>query len=135
MITINIANDKSKTDLCYKLTHTGQYPDINSNVLWNYQVLWIKSFYCRAEIICSSSEKFRFQINNIKSFLSWNGYPSFTRNSIIKQLKTSPKKVEKEKDDRKIIWIQLPYLGNIGDNMKKNFLRKCKNVYKKILVL
>ena len=36
-------------------------------------------------------------------FMSWNGCPSFARNSIIKRLKTSPKKVEKEKDDRKII--------------------------------
>ena len=47
-----------------------------------------------------------------------NGYPSFTRYSIIKQLKISPKKVGKEKDDRKIIWISLLYRGNIGDNMK-----------------
>ena len=56
--------------------------------------------------------------------MSWNCYPSFTRNSIIKRLKTSPKKVEKEKEDRKIIWIRLPYLGNISDNMKKNCFKK-----------
>ena len=49
--------------------------------------------------------------------MSWNGCPSFTRNSIIKQLKAFPKKAEKEKDDRKIIWIRLPYLGNIDDSM------------------
>ena len=61
-------------------------------------------------------------------FMSWNGYPSFTRNSIIKQLKTSLKKVEKEKDDRKIIWIRLSYLGNTGDNRKKNCFKKVQNV-------
>ena len=53
-------------------------------------------------------------------FISWNGYSSFTRNSITKRLKTRPKNVEKEKYDRKIIWIRLPYLGNIGNDMKKN---------------
>ena len=100
---LDIAINKNKTDLYYKPTHTSQYPDINSNVSWNYKISWIKSLYYRAEKICSSSEKFRFQINKIKMFMFWNGYPSFTRNSIIKQLKTSPKKVEKEKDDRKII--------------------------------
>ena len=100
--------DKNKTDLYYKLTHTGQYSDINSNVPWNYKVSWTKSLYHRADKIFSSSEKLRFQINEIEMFMSWNGYPSFTRNSIIKRLKTSPKKIEKEKDDRKIIWIRLP---------------------------
>ena len=33
--------------------------------------------------------------------MTWNGYRFFTR--IIKRLKTSPEKVEKEKHDRKII--------------------------------
>ena len=35
---LDIAIDKNKTDLYYKLTHTGQYFDINSNVPWNYKV-------------------------------------------------------------------------------------------------
>ena len=121
---LDITIDKNKTDLYYKPTHTGQYSDINSNVPWNYKVSRIKSLYHRADKICSSSEKIRFQINKIKMFMSWNGYPYFTRNSIIKRLKTSTKKVEKEKDDRKIIWIRLPYLGNICDNMKKNCFKK-----------
>ena len=47
-----------------------------------------------------------------------------TRNSIIKRLKISPKKIEKEKDDKKIMWIRLRYLGNIGDSMKKNYFKK-----------
>ena len=54
----------------------------------------------------------------------WNDYTSSTRNSIIKRLKTSPKKVEKEKDDRKTIWIRLPYNGNTCDNRKKK-VQKC----------
>ena len=88
----DITIDKNKTDFYYNPTHTCQYFDINSNVPWNYKTSWIKSLYHRAEKICSSSEKFWFQINKIKMFMSWNGYPSFTRNSIMKQLKTPPKK-------------------------------------------
>ena len=93
-----ITIDKNKTDLYYKPTHTGQYSDINNNVPWNYKISWIKSLYQRAEKICSSSEKFRFEVNKIKIFMSWNGYPSFTCNPVIKRLKTSPKKIEKEKN-------------------------------------
>ena len=80
----------------------------------------IKSLYHRAEKICLSRQKFRFQNNKIKICMSWSCYPSFSQNLIIKGLITSPK-VQKEKDDRKTIWIRLPYLGNIGSNMKKLF--------------
>ena len=52
--------------------------------------------------------------------MAWNGYPSFTRNSVIKQLNISPEKVEKENGDKKTIWVRLPRVDNIGDNMKKN---------------
>ena len=62
--------------------------------------------------------------------ISWNGYPSFTHNSIRKQLKTFPKKVEKEIDDRKIIWIRLPYLGDIGNSMKKSCYKKVQKCLK-----
>ena len=56
--------------------------------------------------------------------MSWNGHRFFTRNSIIKRLKTYPKKIEKEKNDRKIIWIRLPYLSNIDNSMKKKCFKK-----------
>ena len=127
---LDIAIDKNKTDLYYKPTHTGQYSDINSNIPCNYEFSWIKSLYHQADKICSSSKKFRFQINKIKMFMSWNGYPSFTRDSIINQLKTPPKIIEKEKDDRKIIWIRLQCLGNISDSMKKSCLKKIQKYLK-----
>ena len=65
---LEIAIDKNKTDLYYKAIHTGQYSEINSNISWNYKVSWIKSLYHQAEKICSSSEKFRFQVKKIKIF-------------------------------------------------------------------
>ena len=84
----------------------------------------MKSLYQRAENICSSSEKCKdknkVKQEQIKMFMSWNGYPSFARNSLIKQLKTLPKIAEKEKGDKKIRSIRLAYLGNIDDSMKKN---------------
>ena len=94
---LDMAIEKNKTDFYHKPTHTDQYSDINSNVPWNYEISWIKSLYHRAEKIWSSSEKIRFQINKIKMFMSCNDYPSFTRNSILKQLKTSPKRLKRKK--------------------------------------
>ena len=73
--------DKNKIDLYQKPTNTGQYSATNSKVSWNYKISWTKSFYHRAETIYSSTKKFRSQIVKIKMFMSWNGTPSFTRNS------------------------------------------------------
>ena len=66
--------DKNKTDLYYKVTDTVNFFEINSNLPWNYKTSWTKSLYNRLEESCSSSKKFRFQINKIKMFMWWNGY-------------------------------------------------------------
>ena len=61
--------------------------------------------------------------------MSWNGYPSFTCDSILKRLKISPKKFGKGKDDEKIVWISLPYLVNGGDNMKNKYFKKAQKCF------
>ena len=38
--------------------------------------------------------------------------------------------MKKKKDDRKIIWIRLPYLGNIGDSLKKHCLKEVQKCLK-----
>ena len=35
----------------------------------------------------------------------------------MEQLNTSPENFEKENDDKKTVWVRLPQLDNIGDNM------------------
>ena len=42
-----------------------------------------------------TSNLFEKQISKIKSFMSWNGYPSSVRNSILKKLKDRKKNSEK----------------------------------------
>ena len=83
---LDIAIDKIDTVLYYKPTHAGQYSSFNCSLLWNYTTTWIKSLYHRAKKICSSKEKFKCQIDKIRLFISWNGYPSYPSNSIIKWL-------------------------------------------------
>ena len=93
---------QKKTDLYYKPNHIDQYSDINKNVPWHYKIYWINSLDHLSKNTFSSSKKFRFQIYKIKMSMFWNGCPSFTPNSIIKWLKTSPTKVEKEKNDSRV---------------------------------
>ena len=60
--------------------------------------------------------------------MSRNDYLSCTRNSIIKGLKNNTNtNRNKKKNDKKKILVKLPYLGYIGDEVKKRFkkVQKC----------
>ena len=57
--------------------------------------------------------------------MSWNAYPKYVRNSIINRLKSNVNRNDNvnnnnNKDDRKVIWINLPYLGKKGNIFKRN---------------
>ena len=51
--------------------------------------------------------------------MSWNGYPSHVHNLVIKRFKTNQQRneINKEEGNRKIIWIQFPYLGKKGETL------------------
>ena len=70
------------------------------------------------------------QINQIRTFMSWNSSPKYVRNSIIKRLQQ--KKTAVQKDDESVIkiWIRLPYLGNKGEELVKTCIRKLKRCFK-----
>ena len=54
--------------------------------------------------------------------MSRNDYPSYTCNSIIKGLKNnSNTNRNKKKNNKKKILVKLPYLGYIGEKVKKHF--------------
>lgn len=70
--------------------------------------------------VCASREQIMKQVDQVKLFKSWNGYPSYARNSFLKRLKNNNTK-NSNKLDEKIIWIRLPYFGEKGDQVKRNY--------------
>ena len=54
--------------------------------------------------------------------MSWNAYPKYVRISIINRLKSNVNRNDNinnnNKDDRKVIWINLPYLGKKGEQLQ-----------------
>ena len=113
---LDIKIHRNETDLFHKTTHTGQYIDFTSQTPWKLKTKWVKALYHRANKISSSKRSFLTQVGKIKTFMSWNGYPSHIRNSVIKRLKTNQQINETKKEgDRKIIWLQFPYLGKNGE--------------------
>ena len=60
--------------------------------------------------------------------MSQKGYPFHVRNSVIKRFKTNQQRNErnKEEDNRKIIWLQFPYLAKKGETLLTSLKRKIK---------
>ena len=76
------------TDIYRKDTHTGQYSHFSSFEPFYRKTAWVKSLYHRAFKICSTNSLLNNQIEIIKSFMSWNGYPESIENFLMKKLKT-----------------------------------------------
>ena len=92
---------------------------------------WIKSLYHRAFKICSTKTLFNNQIEIMKSFMSWNGYPKCIQNFLTEKLKTkyfdrtiSVAVNQDTYDNLPKIWICIPYLGCRGDFLLKSCLNK-----------
>ena len=46
----------------------------------------MRALYDRAHKICSNNNMFHIQVARIEKVMSWNGYPWYIRNQIIKRL-------------------------------------------------
>ena len=128
--------DKNHTDIYYKDTHTGQYISFHSQTPWRLKTALIKALFHCANKICSSKQAFQQQINHIKTLMSWNAYPKYVRNSFINRLKSNINRndnINNNKDDRKVIWINLRYLGKQttkGEQLTNSHTRKLKRSFK-----
>ena len=74
--------------------------------------------------------------------MSWNGYPSYVCNVILRKVKERKKNTnghcsDSEDDDTLKIWFRVPYIGPIGEKFakKENEFRNFENVPRKNLNL
>ena len=120
-------------DVFRKTSHTGQYTHFSSFEPWGRKTAWIKSLFHRAVHICSNTSLLNNQISQIISFMSWNGFPAPTRISLINKLKKkhlSPSIIASDHSQSNPvtvipkIWLRLPYLGNQGELLVRNLLKK-----------
>ena len=58
----------------HKPIQTGQYVHITSYALWRWKTSWIHSLVIRAKKTCSANY-FNNEIQPIKIYAAWNGYP------------------------------------------------------------
>ena len=62
--------------------------------------------------------------------MSLNSYPKQVRNTLQKRLNSNINKTKGQTvDDRKKIWLNLPYLGDKGDHLTKSLIRKLNKCF------
>ena len=109
-----------------KTNHTRQYINVDSFTLWKQKTTWIKSLAERARKECSK-ENLPKELQLIKKFASWNGYPKNIASAIIKRVlskETSTNDVtsNEEKDKILTVFINIDYPGEKGEHLlKKSF--------------
>ena len=81
----------------------------------------------RVNKICSG-KCFHKQLQIIKKFASWNGYPKNVVNGIIKTVlnKRNPS-ITVKANDEKIVYIHLQYAGEKGEHLVRNTIKKLKH--------
>ena len=72
-----------------KNTNTPLYVNFTSFVPWTYRPPWTRGLLTRASRVCLT-DKLPSEINIIKRFTSWNGFPKSVINSIINKTLNTP---------------------------------------------
>ena len=98
-----------------KNTHTGQCIHMHSFTLWKWKTAWPRSLADWAKNICSK-ENLPKELQSIKKFASWNGYPKNIVNAIIKRVLSQNKLTNdvvsnEEKDKITTVFINIDYPG------------------------
>ena len=97
-----------------KDTNSGLYINYNRYEPWHTQTAWVTAFYDRAHNICSNNNLFQKQVARIKKVMSWNGYPRYIRNKIIKRLENrenTKNNYTLEQENIATIFCRIPHAG------------------------
>ena len=117
-----------------KDTHTAQFMHFDSFTKWNHKVAWIKSLTSRGKWLCSHN-KLSEEIKNIKRFASFNGFPRWTVNKIVKETLSNQRHQNRtEEQDQEVVhslYMFLPYAGREAEQVVMRCKKRLAKLFKK----
>ena len=122
--------NNGETNIYVKDTNKGFYINYNSSEIWHTKTAWIRALYDRAHKICSNVNLLQKQVACIKKVVSWNGYPRYVWNKIIKHLENRKNIKNNDTLEQKsiaMIFCRISYAGVQGETLIKNLVKKLKN--------
>ena len=117
-------------DIYHKHTQTGQYVHITSYTLWRWKTSWIHSLVIRAKKICSANY-FNNEVQLIKRYAAWNGYPRNVVNDVIKHALHNNDNNNTFNDGAVRIYIKIKYSGETADWLIEQCIKKLYKFFKK----
>ena len=115
-----------------KETHTAQFVHYDSFIKWNNKVAWIRSLTSRAIRLCSAN-KLKDELTNIKRFASYNGFPRWITNKIVREsINPHPRRAEDDEDTQDI-YMFLPYAGKEAESIVLRCKKRLFRLFRKDL--
>ena len=128
-----INNQNLTLQTYHKSTYTGLLLNFKSFTSFSFKISLIKCLIDRSFKICNNWNFFHNGIENIKSNLIKNAYPSFLVDKVIKKYlnyKFSSKQ-NQLKDKSDVRYFKLPYVGNLSHHIKNKLSELCKEFCRK----
>ena len=115
-----------------KETHTAQFVHYDSFIKWNNKVAWICSLTSRAIRLCSTN-KLKDELANIKRFASYNGFPRWITNKLVREsTNPHPRRVNDDEDTHDI-YMFLPYAGKEAESIVLRCKKRLSRLFRKDL--
>ena len=130
-----INNQNVTLRIYHKSTYTGLLLNFKSFTSFSYKISSIKCLIDRLFKICNNWNTFHNDIENTKSNLIKNAYPTFLIDKVIKKYldyKFSSNR-NQLKDTFDVHYFKLPYIGNLSHHIKNKLWKLCKKFCKEIL--
>ena len=132
-----INNQNLTLQTYHKSTYTGLLLNFKSFTSFSYKISLVKCLIDRSFKICNNWTSFHNDIENIKSNLIKNAYPSFLIDKIIKKYLNYKFSCNQNqlKDKSDVHYFKLPYIGNLTHHIKNKLRNFGKSFVKNILTL
>ena len=109
-----------------KDTHTAQFMHFDSFVKWGHKVSWIRSLTSRAVKLCSAN-RLKDELKNIKRFASYNGFPRWVTNKVMRESRHPRAREDDEEEVSQDIYMFVSYAGKEAESV---ILRCKKRLFK-----
>ncbi|XP_066925562.1 uncharacterized protein [Clytia hemisphaerica] len=111
-------DNKLKTKVFKKKTHTGQYSNFNSNQPYHVKVSTIKTLTKRAKIVCTNEEDLHKELKYIEKTMQLNDFPNnVVKRTIKESLKPNEKKKVRDENEENMTKMYLPYEKGISEKI------------------
>ena len=115
-----------------KETHTAQFVHYDSFIKWNNKVAWIRSLTSRVIRLCSAN-KLNEELATIKRFASYNGFPRWITNKLVREsTHPHPRRVNDDEDTHDI-YMFLPYAGKEAESIVLRCKKRLYRLFRKDL--